>query len=173
MHYINSMLSSFENMTDFIKILCAVLLNDLFHNLFELANFPIAWQSRNIPLHLKVKPDYGMYVVTDGIVLDSYRDKPDKHSHIRFIRQYPLGSFFERADTPFHEWDIVQLWDYIDTVLKVQQSISLCVTTERRFEDKSDFCKYHVLSFAGVIVWDGVPDHVDVCRGRRRNNIPI
>lgn len=75
MHYINAMQSAFENMTDYIKIWCAILINDWFHDLYELVNLHTTWQTHNAPLHLSVELDGGMDVGTDRFFLDSYRDE--------------------------------------------------------------------------------------------------
>lgn len=103
----------------------AVLSNDVFHDPYELNYQHTTWHARNGPLQITIEPDYGMDKGTDGFFLDSYRDELDKPRHIRFSRRYPLGPFIERADTRFHECDIVQLRNYNDTVLHIKLSTLL------------------------------------------------
>lgn len=55
MHYFTSMPSEFEIMTDYIKIWCAVLVNDVFHDLSDLANLRTTWQARSAQLQLTVE----------------------------------------------------------------------------------------------------------------------
>lgn len=73
---------------------------------------------------------------TDRLLLDAYRDELYKTRHIRFIRRHLFGFFIERADTPFCEWDILDLWNYNYYVLQVQQTTLRCVITVKRFGDK-------------------------------------
>lgn len=120
-----------------------------------------------------VQHDYRMDVGNDWLLLESYRDELDKPRHIRIGRRYPLGYFIGCNDTPFREWDILQLRNYNDSVLHFQKSTLLCVITEKRFEEKSDIGEDYYLYFVGVAVGRGVPDHFYVGRGRWRNNIPI
>lgn len=74
----------------------------------------------------------------DGFIKDSYRDELDEPRHIRFSIWYHLGSIIECAETPFLQWDIVQLLKYINTVMQAQQSSLIWVTTEKGFQGKSD-----------------------------------
>lgn len=67
----------------------------------------------------------------------------------------------------------VQLQNYNDAFLYVQQSTLLCVITEKRFEENSDFGEDYDQSFAAVVVGEGVTDNAYVGCGRRRNNSQI
>lgn len=55
-----------------------VLINNVLHDLYELANLRTTWPARNAPLNLMVGCNYGMDTRTDGFLLDSYRDKLDE-----------------------------------------------------------------------------------------------
>lgn len=110
--------SSFENMTDYMKMWRAVFIIDVFNDMYELANLRTTWNSRNEPLHLTVERDYGMSAGADGFVMDSYRGELHKTRHIRFSTWYSLGYFIVLAETPLREWDIAQFRNYNDTVLQ-------------------------------------------------------
>lgn len=45
----------FENMTAYIKMWLAVLINDIFHNLSDLVNIRTTWQARSASLQPKVE----------------------------------------------------------------------------------------------------------------------
>lgn len=46
---------------------CAVLINDVFHDLYDLANICTTWQARSAALKFKVERDYGMCSGADGV----------------------------------------------------------------------------------------------------------
>lgn len=71
----------------------AVLINDLFHDLYDLDNLLTAWQEHNVPLDLTFEHYYAIGAGTYGFALDSYREAVENPHHKGFSRRHPLWYF--------------------------------------------------------------------------------
>lgn len=125
MHYINSTLSVFENMRYCIKMWRAFFINDVFHDHYKLPNLRTTWPEHNAPLFSEIIRLSAALGWIRGLLCffctRTGRDELYKPPHIRFSRRYPLGSFIERTDIPFREWDIAQRGNFNGSVIYVEQ----------------------------------------------------
>lgn len=88
MHCINAMLSAFEYIYDHIKMLRAIVLNEVFQELADLERDPTTWKAQNGPDELISNRDDCLTARLEGFALDIYKDALETPKLISFRRWY-------------------------------------------------------------------------------------
>lgn len=74
-----------------------------------------------------------------------------------------------KRDTPFREWDILVLHNYIDKDLKIQQRTFLCVVSSKTFYDRSDCGQDSSVRYEAIVLGEGTPEDFDLRLDLRNN----
>lgn len=86
---------------------------------------------------------------SDGFNYTFYENDLDAPCRLIFNRQYPIGSFITRANTPFPQWyfldfhinkmlDILLMWKCCNGILNVQHKTLFCIITKMFYHDRSN-----------------------------------
>lgn len=95
MSYIKSMQPAFDIMQDFINKWRAVMVNELLHDFWEVANDKSTWKVRGSPEFFIIDLDDGVDAGNHSTSLDSYKNELGSARELSFSRRFYLGSFVQ------------------------------------------------------------------------------